>query len=113
MANRKPEKPLSRDELSELAEKVSGKEQIEELILKVSQQLADSKSDLELLRMRAGLYVKLQEYGKAINDYNQVLSHDSSDKEARAQAEMLKTILRYNNTDIYSSTNTDMDPWME
>jgi hypothetical protein len=26
---------------------------------------------------------------------------------------MLKTIVKYTNTDIYSSTNTNMDPWMD
>ncbi len=66
-----------------------------------------------MLHLRAELFVKLQQHHKAINDYNQILSKDKSDQKAIVQLEMLTTILRYNNTDIYSSTNTNMDPWME
>jgi predicted negative regulator of RcsB-dependent stress response len=99
--------------LAELAEKVSGDEEIEALIHELSSRINADSFNSGLLHLRAELYVKLQQHHKAINDYNLILSKNKSDQKARVQLEMLTTILRYNNTDIYSSTNTNMDPWME
>ena len=101
------------NKLRDLVDKVSGKKDIDELILEISGLMDDKKVDCDLLHLRAELYVKLQQNDKAINDYSLILSKNKSDKKARVQLEMLSTILRYNNTDIYSSTNTNMDPWME
>ena len=100
-------------ELAELANTVSGREEIENLIQRISTKINSEDVDSSLLHLRAELYVKLQQHHKAINDYNLILSKNKSDQEALVQLEMLTTILRYNNTDIYSSTNTNMDPWME
>jgi len=99
--------------LGELVDKVSGKKDIEDLIQQITTLIDVDDIDSNLLHLRAELYVKLQQNDKAINDYNRILSKDKSDKKALVQLEMLTTILRYNNTDIYSSTNTNMDPWME
>ncbi|RLD45259.1 MAG: hypothetical protein DRI89_01545 [Bacteroidetes bacterium] len=100
-------------QLKELVDKVAGREDIEELITRISGLIDVKKFDSALLHLRAELYMKIQQNPKAINDYNLILSRDKSDKKAIVQLEMLTTILRYNNTDIYSSTNTNMDPWME
>ena len=100
-------------QLDELVEKASGKQDIEELISNISELIDGNNIDSALLHLRAELYVKIQQNPKAINDYNLILSKDKSDKKALVQLEMLTTILRYSNTDIYSSTNTNMDPWME
>ena len=100
-------------QLIELVEKVAGREDIEELITKISGLIDENKIDTGLLHLRAELYVKSQQNPKAINDYNLILSKNKSDNKAFVQLEMLTTILRYTNTDIYSSTNTNMDPWME
>jgi len=99
--------------LTGLAEKVSGNKEIAELIEKVSKLMDEKGADSASLHLRADLYVKMQQHHKAINDYNRILSKNKSDKKAQVQLEMLTTILRYSNTDIYSSTNTNMDPWME
>ena len=100
-------------ELTELAGQVTGSDKIEELIRRITVLIDTEGFDSGLLHLRAELYVKLQQNHKAINDYNLILSKNHSDKKAQVQLEMLSTILRYNNTDIYSSTNTNMDPWME
>jgi hypothetical protein len=100
-------------ELTELANTVSGDEEIENLIQQISRIMDSEEPESALLHLRAGLFVKLQQHHKAINDYNLILSKNKSDQKALVQLEMLSTILRYNNTDIYSSTNTNMDPWME
>jgi len=99
--------------LGELVDKVSGRKDIEELIKQITTLIDIDDIDSDLLHLRAELYVKIQQNPKAINDYNLILSKNKSDKKALVQLEMLTTILRYSNTDIYSSTNTNMDPWME
>ena len=69
--------------------------------------------DPEPYKKRAELYYKLNEYGKALNDYYKILEKQPDNKEIKTQIDMIETILRYTNTDIYASTNTNMDPWLE
>lgn len=68
---------------------------------------------IELFYKRAELLIKLGENAKAINDYNQIIKLDSNQQLAKSQIEYLSTILRFNNTDIYASPNTNFDPWLE
>ncbi len=62
---------------------------------------------------RAELFYKLNRYGEAINDYRRVLEINPENREAEGKIDILKTILRFHNTDIYANPNTDMDPWLE
>ncbi|HEY9115607.1 MAG TPA: hypothetical protein VIN10_12985 [Bacteroidales bacterium] len=82
---------------------------VEELTVLISENIANT----ELLHARAKLLIKLQLYGKAINDYREILTLDNSDKYAAGQVEMLSTILRFSGNDIYANPNTNLDPWME
>lgn len=100
-------------ELTEKADKTSSNKEVESLIGEIDSLLKNHGFNADLIHLRANLYIKLQQRHKAINDYNLILSNNKSDKKAIVQLEMLTTILRYNNTDIYSSTNTNMDPWLE
>ncbi len=100
-------------ELLGLAAKVTEKEDLQKTAAQLSELLSKSPADTELLYARADLYEKLQKWGEAINDYLQIISVDKNDKKAKTRAEMLRTILRYNNTDIYASPNTNYDPWLE
>lgn len=100
-------------ELAEKARKTSSNKEVEELIIELDAFLDEQGFNADILHLRANLYIKLQQRHKAINDYNLILSKNKNDKKASVQLEMLTTILRYNNTDIYSSTNTNMDPWLE
>lgn len=95
------------------AQEVSGASPISASIDQLNTFLSEAPEDIELLHIRAQLFEKQQEWAKAINDYLKILSLDPSDKKAKTQSAMLKTILRYNNTDIYSSPNTHYDPWFE
>ena len=70
-------------------------------------------NDAVLLERIAKIHEKFQQYGKAINEYKNILKLEPDNKFAKTQIELLKTILRYSNTDIYASTNTNMDPWLE
>ncbi len=103
---RKPE------EIIREAENTTDKKRLESLLSEINM-LLDKQPDIDLLLCRAEILTKFQQYGSAINDYNKVLEADPDSKQAATQLDLLKTILRYANTDIYASPNTDMDPWLE
>ena len=103
----------NRKELLKKAATTTKNRQIQELIGQISELISASPADTELLYARADLYEKLQKWGDAINDYLQIISINKDDQKAQTRAEMLRTILRYNNTDIYASPNTNYDPWLE
>ena len=102
-----------RQKILQKIDRVRGQKDVEALFEKVDRMLAGAAKDTELLHARARLYVMMQKYGAAINDYNSILSIDKNDKAAEAQIGQLKTILRFSNTDIYASPNTNFDPWMD
>ena len=89
------------------------KKEILDLIEKISKDINNTDNKLSLLYSRAELYTKTQEHSKAINDYIAILELDSSYKDVKVRLDMLQTIVKYVNTDIYASTNTNMDPWMQ
>lgn len=94
-------------------EKAKDKNDLMAIIQKISNALIDYPGEVPLYRLRAELWVKLDEKGKAINDYQAVLQHDPNDQDAEIRIQFLETILRYNNSDIYANTNTNMDPWFD
>ena len=98
-------------EISDRIKNVRSKEEISNLVEKLSEMIAENKENTELLHSRATLYIKLQSYGKAINEYRKILSIDDKDKIAAGQYEMLSTIMRFTGNDIYANTNTSLDPW--
>lgn len=95
------------------ARETSGTSSVIASVDQLNRLLSEAPEDIELLHIRAQLFEKQQEWAKAINDYLKILSLDQNDNKAKTQSAMLKTILRYNNTDIYSSPNTHYDPWFE
>jgi len=99
--------------LIEKAGKVSGEKEIRQTIDLLSGHLKSTPADIPVLYTRAKLYVKLQQFGAAVNDYRLILKYNDKDQQAAGQVEYLLTIMRYSNTDIYASPNTDLDPWLE
>jgi len=97
----------------EEADKATDKKAIQQLVKQISDSIDQLPEPIEWLRLRASLYVKLDEKGNAINDYRHILKQSPEDVHAAGQIELLITILRYNNSDIYANTNTHMDPWLE
>lgn len=49
----------------------------------------------------------------SINDYITILRLNPADQEACVRLEMLRTIVKYTNTNIYANPNTNMDPWFK
>lgn len=86
---------------------------IKEEIERLSQKLSRDKTNIELLHTRAQLFTKIQNQSKAINDYLAILTINPNHKVAKVKLEMLRTIVKFVNTDIYANPNTNMDPWME
>ncbi|MEN8117464.1 MAG: hypothetical protein ABFS16_10820 [Bacteroidota bacterium] len=57
--------------------------------------------------------MKSQDFPEAINLLTKILEIDSENRKAKTQIAYLEEIIRFNNTDVFSSTNLFMDPWEE
>jgi uncharacterized Zn finger protein len=57
--------------------------------------------------------ISQQKFGEAINYLQKIVETDPENSEAVALLEQIQKIMEYRNKDIFSSTNLDMDPWME
>ncbi len=104
---------MNKTKLLEQLRKVEGEKNILDAVKKLDKMIETQRGDEELYFMRAEFFYKLNRYGEAINDYYKVLEINENNKEAAGKIDIIKTILRYNNTDIYASPNTNMDPWLE
>ncbi len=82
-------------------------------IEKLIKQLTNNPDNTKLLHERAEIYTSLKQHGKAINDYLTILKINPKDKIADAKLDLLRSIIKYSNIDIYASPNTNMDPWMD
>lgn len=105
-----------KEKIQEITSKLeTAKEQndINDLFLEVDSLLVNDDENIHLLHLRAKLHIKLQKPALAINDYNKILTVNPKDQIAGFQVEHLKTILKFNNTDIYANPNTNLDPWLD
>ncbi len=89
------------------------KKEILDLIKNINTEIKNTEDSIELLYQRADLYTKLQEHSNAINDYIAIIKINDSYKDVQVKLDMLQTIVKYVNIDIYASTNTNLDPWMQ
>lgn len=71
------------------------------------------KEKTRLLLSKAEEHIKNQENAEALNCINEALRIDENNKEAKTKKEQLLLILKAGHTDIYASTNLNMDPWFE
>ena len=86
---------------------------IKKKIGELSRKIALNPKNIKLLHLRAELFTSQQDHGKAVNDYLKILKIKPEDKEAKTKLGLLRSILKYSNIDVYASTNTNMDPWMD
>lgn len=100
-------------EIAEKLKTTKGDQEVKVLLFKVEKLLEKNSLKIQLLHLRAEIYIKLQQPAKAINDYNLILSLDPKDTTAKFQIEHLRTILKFNNIDIYANPNTNLDPWLD
>ncbi len=104
---------MEKEALLKQLREAEGENAILEGIKLLNDLLKARPGDEDLFFLRAELFYKLNRYGEAMNDYMRVAELNTGNKEAAGKIDIIKTILRYHNTDIYASTNTDMDPWLE
>jgi hypothetical protein len=57
--------------------------------------------------------VSEQKFGEAINELKKIIATDKENLKARTLLEHLEKIVEYQNMDLFSSTNLNMDPWLE
>ena len=57
--------------------------------------------------------VSEQKLGEAINELKRMTELDKKNLKARTLLEHLEKIVEYQNMDLFSSTNLNMDPWLE
>ena len=103
----------SKEDISRDIVKAESSSDIESIIKELNKWLKIEPDNIVLLEQRAAIFEKLQQYGNAINDLKKIIEIAPDNNQARVKIDMLKTILRYTNTDIYASPNTNMDPWLE
>ena len=102
--------------MDQIKEKIKGniKNQEYTIALEDLNELLLSDSDnIDWLTFRGDIYNLKQEYGKALNDYNRVLKIESDNKIVRSKIEIIKDILKFQNLDIFESTNLNKDPWLD
>ncbi len=104
---------MEKEALLKQLREAEGEKAILEGIKLLNDLLKARPGDEDLFFLRAEFFYKLNRYGEAMNDYMRVAELNPGNKEAAGKIDIIKTILRYHNTDIYASTNTDMDPWLE
>ena len=103
----------SKEDISRDIMQAGSRSDLELIIKELNQWLKIEPDNILLLEQRAAIFEKLQQYGNAINDLKKIIEIAPDNKQATVKLEMLNTILRYKNTDIYASPNTNMDPWLE
>ncbi len=104
---------LEKEKLLKKLQGMAGEENILKAVKMLNEAIEAQPEDEELYFMRADFFYKINRYGDAINDYNRVVKLNPGNKEAAGKIDLIHTILRYNNTDIYANPNTNMDPWLE
>ncbi|MEJ2594899.1 MAG: tetratricopeptide repeat protein [bacterium] len=105
--------PPSRQKLKERLAAAQTRQDLEPLLEEVNHQLKNRSDSTQLIHIRASIHTRMQQFGKAINDYRKILELDRDDKTAQQHIEQLQTILRYSANDIYANPNTNLDPWLE
>lgn len=71
--------------------------------------LANDTTNKEALVFLAKIHTKTQNYGAALNCYNQVLQFDASNNESLTGIKLIKNILQLSNNFYYENPYTDDD----
>jgi len=99
------------EDLLKQAEDKIGKEQCAEAIELLTKALEQDNNHLMVLQKRAECYHKLNQWTKALNDYNRYLRLNPENEELKAHRDLVQIIIKNGQLDIYACTNTHLDPW--
>lgn len=101
------------EELIKKAINANGESQFNETFKLIEHYISLYPEHIALLETRAELHIKRQNFGAAINDFLTIQTLDPLNTKAAIQIEQLRTILKFQNTDIFENPNTSFDPWLD
>lgn len=99
------------EDLLKQAEEKIEQEQWTEAIELLTKAFEMDSTHLTVLQKRADCYHKLNQWPKALNDYNRYLRLNPENEELKAKRDLVEIIIKNGQLDIYACTNTHLDPW--
>jgi tetratricopeptide (TPR) repeat protein len=94
-------------------EELKKKEQFEQALNLISEAIKEHPDNIELLLLEGKILKQLQKFPDAINVFQKILKLDPQHQEALNLKKMTQDILRFEQLDIYASTNLTNDPWLD
>ena len=101
------------EDLKHVVEKLVKKKEFDKAIDLLSEELKKEPDHPQLLELRGDVYYTQEKFGNALNDFNKILKLDDKNTKVLSKAVMTKQILRFQNLDIYETTNLNLDPWLD
>ncbi len=98
------------DQIKE-AEACMEKEQWNEALVLLNEIYKKESDNKSVLLMRADVLHKLNRMADEVNDLNRFLKLDPNNETIIARKELIQTILKNSQLDVYACTNTHLDPW--
>lgn len=95
------------------AENLAEEEKFDDAIELLNNSLASNQNDIDILLKKAFLLKQMQKFGEALNTLKQIIDYEPGNEEAINLRDMIMDILRFQQMDIYASTNLSNDPWLD
>ena len=99
------------NDLINKAKELIAKEQLDAALELLNKAFEMDATHTEVLELRAEVYHRLNRLSDGVNDLNRLLKLEPDNEKIRAKKELLQTILKNSQLDIYACTNTHLDPW--
>lgn len=94
-------------------DKLVEKKEYDKALSLLNEKLNQNPDQQEWLEKRGDIYYKMEKFGEALNNYNKVIKLNKDNKMVISKAEMTLNILKFQNLDIFESTNLNLDPWLD
>ena len=101
------------EDLKNVVEKFIEDQKFDKAIDLLNKKIEEEPDQINWLEIRGNIYYTKQQFANALNDFNKILRIDKNNRLISSKVEMLKQILRFQNLDIYESTNLNLDPWLD
>ena len=99
------------NDLINKAKELIAKEQWDAALELLNKAFEMDATHTEVLELRAEVYHRLNRLSDGVNDLNRLLKLEPDNEKIKAKKELLQTILKNSQLDIYACTNTHLDPW--
>jgi len=84
------------------AKKLFHEDELNKALKALDELITVNSADNQSMLLRAKIYYKMQNWGKAMNDYALVLELDPDNQEAKSGLEMARNILGYFTPDMFN-----------